>query len=661
MDIVPFIDAGDSSPKSGSRLAARLRAFLPQANSRFYFRLKLLALVLVVVGSRWWVVKDFGLPVPYWDQWDAEAEKLYLPWLEHRLDPMALFAPHNEHRVAITRLYSLALLEANGQWDPRLQMAVNALLAACVAVFLAVVLSRIFGRRRENIILLLIAALWSLPFGFASTTGGFHSSWYFFIFLALVSLWGLLLKPNFSVGWWLGALAAPLGIFTMASGFVAGAVVIVVSGWQMMVEAKSRWTHLPSMLVGTATLVTGLLLNHSPDHHTQLRADGVGTYLGALGRNLAWPWSETPWCALILFLPVALCAMVIIRNRQKLTSAQLIVAGLAIWAVAQALAAAYARGYNPVGSRHMETLTIGVLANLLALMILADHYGVGVGRSRLTQYLCGAWAFVLIAGLGHLTAWSLEKGLLPLAALNHTYVTACQEFLAGQPDAHFERGQLIPGPEPEELEALLLNPTLQTIYPPCLQLPQPLRHVGGEPSPFVENGFQPGTGKYFGQTSVGSYNREGNAAIGGFRSDIIEPRSAFLQIPVAGYPKAPGMSLKLVVEGSQQEIPLKLRRDPGGTWKAFKIRSPGAPFRIVAEDQNPDSWLAVAAPRQLGWLSIVSETLLGTGHQLVFLGLLLFLFLSPFPNWLWSQISGAAPRGATGSLADHASNREAAA
>ena len=124
---------------------------------------------------------------------------------------------------------------------------------------------------------------------------------------------------------------------------------------------------------------------------------------------------------------------------------------------------------------------------------------------------------------------------------------------------------------------------------------------------------------------------------------MIEPTTAFLQIPVAGYPKAAGMSLKLVVEGSQEEIPVVLRRDPGETWKAVKIRSPGAPFRIVAEDQNPNSWLAVAAPRHIGWLSIASEALLTTGYQLVFLGLLLFLFLSPFPTWLWNQIASANP------------------
>jgi len=71
--------------------------------------------------------------------------------------------------------------------------------------------------------------------------------------------------------------------------------------------------------------------------------------------------------------------------------------------------------------------------------------------------------------------------------------------------------------------------------------------------------------------------------------------------------------------------------------------------------------MAVAAPRHVGWLSIVSEALLGTGYQLLFLGLLLFLFLSPFPNWLWNQISGSDVAGLTGPRAMADSAQEAAA
>ena len=61
-----------------------------------------------------------------------------------------LVSPHNEHRIALTRLYSLALLEANGQWDPRLQMTANALIAVGIAVFLGILLSHIFGSRRAS-------------------------------------------------------------------------------------------------------------------------------------------------------------------------------------------------------------------------------------------------------------------------------------------------------------------------------------------------------------------------------------------------------------------------------------------------------------------------------------------------------------------------------
>jgi hypothetical protein len=309
----------------------------------------------------------------------------------------------------------------------------------------------------------------------------------------------------------------------------------------------------------------------------------------------------------------------------------------------------------------MDLLTVGVLANLLALMLLADQEGPAFCRGRRLQFLALVWTLVVVAGLARLTAESLEKGLLPLAKQNHAYEVSCQEFLGGQPGAHFQRGQELPCPSPEFLETLLLNPSLQSIYPPCLQLPKPLHQAEGQASPFIENGCHLGTSKYLSQACVGSFNQVGDAATGSFRSEVIEPRTAVLQIPVAGFPRAEGMSLKLVVEGSQQEIPIHLRRDPGEGWKTVKMLSPKTPFRIVAEDRNPNAWIAVAAPRHLGWLSIVSEALLGTGHQLLLLGLLLFFFLSPLPAWLWTQISGSGGVAPAGPLAKIGPNHEAAA
>jgi hypothetical protein len=70
--------------------------------------------------------------MPDWDQWDAEALKLLVPWYEQDQFLSRLFEPHNEHRVVLTKLQNLALTVLNGQWDSRLFAVANALIHAAL-------------------------------------------------------------------------------------------------------------------------------------------------------------------------------------------------------------------------------------------------------------------------------------------------------------------------------------------------------------------------------------------------------------------------------------------------------------------------------------------------------------------------------------------------
>jgi hypothetical protein len=132
-------------------------------------------------------------------------------------------------------------------------------------------------------------------------------------------------------------------------------------------------------------------------------------------------------------------------------------------------------------------------------------------------------------------------------------------------------------------------------------------------------------GKYLGQNAVGSFNHLGEANVGAFRSQLIEPRLAYLQIPIAGYPATPGQSLTMVVEETQETIPIKIRKDPGESWAVCQVRAPSKPFRLVAEDQDPKTWFAFAAPRQVAWLSVMMEGVYRSSWFIVCGGALLFL------------------------------------
>ena len=84
---------------------------------------------LLILGAKLHLINAFGSDVPFGDQWDAEAPS-YSELLKGALDPSRLVALHNEHRFLFTRLLVLNLFDLNGQWDPLLQMAVNAFIHA---------------------------------------------------------------------------------------------------------------------------------------------------------------------------------------------------------------------------------------------------------------------------------------------------------------------------------------------------------------------------------------------------------------------------------------------------------------------------------------------------------------------------------------------------
>ena len=121
--------------------------------------------------------------MPYWDQWD-EARDLFRPWLKGQLTWGMLFAPHNEHRIFFTRVLDLLVIRLNGQWDPLLQMTVNAAIHAAFACGLACCIWIFTGKKNEGLICFLIAPFFAFPFAISKTRStDFNRKCIFWIFL----------------------------------------------------------------------------------------------------------------------------------------------------------------------------------------------------------------------------------------------------------------------------------------------------------------------------------------------------------------------------------------------------------------------------------------------------------------------------------------------
>ena len=126
--------------------------------------------------------------MPYWDQWDAEAVQLLIPWFENDQFVFHLFQPHNEHRVVLTKLQNLALVLLGGQWDARLQCVANAVLSGLLAVGLWWMFTRDCARRWHVPLLAVSAAAFGLPLAWENILGGFHSQQYWLLGLSALAI-----------------------------------------------------------------------------------------------------------------------------------------------------------------------------------------------------------------------------------------------------------------------------------------------------------------------------------------------------------------------------------------------------------------------------------------------------------------------------------------
>lgn len=390
------------------------------------------ALFLCVLGARLWLIGHYGNALPFWDQWDAEGGEVIRPWLDDQLRFADLLRPHAEHRIFLTRLTALGLTAANGQWDARLEMVFNAFLAAFLAVGLAWGLRRALFPRFQGLVLLGTTALFSLPFAWENTLAGFQSQFYFLMGNSLLALWGLGTRRAGSVGWFLGVAGALAACFSMGSGLLAA---LAVGIWIILRALGERrgpgGGELGTLLVCVAVAALGWQLRVSVPQHDTLRAEGVGSFVAALGRGLAWPRVTKPGWGLPMVAPLVVLAIVHWgggyrrhgRGAAENNAAAGVTAtgrgadyllGLSVWVLLQAAAMAYVRGGEalPPPSRYMDLLALGTLLSALALAwLVAEAVPPGPWR-ELSAAGAGLWAACLLVGLGDLTTQDFS-GYLP--------------------------------------------------------------------------------------------------------------------------------------------------------------------------------------------------------------------------------------------------------
>jgi hypothetical protein len=380
---------------------------------------------LLVLGLRLTVVDLCGVPVPYVDEWSAIGRNLLLPLQQGTLDWSTLWTAHNgEHRIVATRLLELLLFAGNGQWDPLVGMTVNAfLMAAAVALWVSAA-----GKPDARIVLGL-ALLWALPFGYANLLWPFQSHVFLLLFgtvLALREASGL--AGGARVRGWVVALGLAVAVLSSSGGLisaiVAGAVVLArVAARSLSMRAAaaalvaigtaagSAWWLAAARLAPPAwdaallTLLKGaswplsnlvLLLSGSAASARYLPSWlPIGNALAAIGQNADILLAMLGILSAIAWAPFFSRTLALRRGVAHLKPRDIFHFGLATWVLATLAAIALKRATDYfVPTRYIDLLLPGIAVNGWFALQAGGRW-----QRRIWLAVVGGGLFVTIAGV----------------------------------------------------------------------------------------------------------------------------------------------------------------------------------------------------------------------------------------------------------------------
>ena len=594
----------------------------------------LLALFLTVLGAKLWVIRVYGSAVPFWDQWD-EARLFIKPWLEGRLPWGAWFAAHNEHRIFFTRLLDMLVLWLNQQWDPILQMIVNAVLHAGYACGLAYALWRFTGRKSGGLICFLLMPFFALPFAAENTLHGFQSQMYFLNIFAVITIVGLGFGAPGSGWWWFGLAAAFLSIFTMASGFLAAVAVIGLTGLRMLRARGTNRRHWITFTGCLAVVVAGLVLNVSVPGHKPYQANSPIMFWEVLVDFLAWPFGDHSVMAWFVCLPLLITCVVYFQAAGKSPQAAELVLSLALWSFLQMAALAYGRAHG-ISNRYLDITCTLALASLASLFVLAENLEYRRLSRPFLAIVAVLWVGVLFAGL-----WQTARGLMGTGAdrtrghymeltrqwtlkeednLRAFLATDNLRYLTNQP------GLAIPYPDGIGLANMLRDPSLQRILPPECRPPLKLEKDEKTDGTFEADGYPPDVPAQPFTRAWGNYRPNGTNATGSFVSQPLCPALPKLIVPLGWGSSLEGIEIQLVEEHTGRVI--DLRPETTDRWQTLVVTAPRKPFRLKITVANPRSWVAVGDLQETGCLSYYGGLLLKQAVTVLLAGLGVYLLLA---------------------------------
>jgi SAM-dependent methyltransferase len=570
------------------------------------------ALVLTVIWAKLALLQQYPMPVPFWDQWDGEALTLYIPWADQGVTWRQMFTLHNEHRIFFSRLLALTLRVTNGQWDPHLQIVVNALLHSLAAFVFAAALWLALGRRLLPAVALVVGLAFAPPFGIENSLAGFQSAFYFLVLFSGLALWLMGTSRPGTARWFLGCLFALCCPFTVAGGIL---VLPAIAGMIALRAIAERWGWRPLAASAAALAVVATVgyaaLPPAIAYHETLRAGTLRDFEIAFARSLAFPWINYPRATVAMWLPLAVLGLSVLWRRLRTTTIEQVTLAMGAWVVVQCAAMAYSRGAGggPPASRYLDLIALGYLANTAAILAWLDARNTRRTSMAVSAVLV-AWIAVTGVGLKRVS----EEMLAIHGPLRRQWTREHQrnvrQFMITDDVREFVS---LKGPDdiPYHSASMLANwlaqPSIRRILPAAVRQPLDLRSggttgTGGPPVP-------PGVTAHP-QPVFDSYAAADNRGEARFESRPIacrDLRRIRFEVNSSARWSGLGLSLKRVESGEESPV-VPPWFVPGG-WFGISVPCPEGSFTVVAVDSSPTSWFALRQPAEIALGSALAESL----------------------------------------------------
>ncbi len=587
---------------------------------------------LLIFGVRLLVIQTYSSYVPFYDDWgmggtlqEYEAGELSLSFL---------LQSQNGHVGIWRELLQIFIFDVNqSQWDPQLQMVINAVIWSLTGAFLICTLANNLTGFARWPAVLLVLTLWTFPTSITNAIWGVQGHSYNMILFSVLAFWYCYSTP-FTRSWVWGVFFAFAVTLTMGGGILVAPAIFSVTLIRFICDSSTRTESKPTLIAMSLLSVYCIFMaNYLGSSSDPLNADSLSSFLTTVFKTLSFPLHTQVAPSLIVLAPLTILGIRVLQKGGWGNRLVLFTLTLFAFTAALSITIGYARGLNGMHptSRYFEFLQLYVVAGLVAILLLRlPIYAINKWAYR---SITAAWTVAVVIGASQhveLYQWELAYNRLNKPAQENLL----RNFMADKDPGPIFSAQKehLPYPNPQSFIRFVDKVQQEDILPAALQIPTELR---AEPNStgFIENGTtrNGASYRYLNENVVGSYDpsRGGASADGSFVSQILTSKRSKLVIPVTGHLGYPDMALQ-ILDLATDEVTLVEPKGVGRQhieqWQNVIIDAPKKAFRIVAVDENPEKWFAFAAPRTMGKVSYLSHQLVSSSIHVIYFGLIILAF-----------------------------------